>query len=328
MMPVAKVTRALHVLFSEDPAIRTGRNLSGWGERFLGLNMSQTRTLVHAWKNVRNPVSAIRHYALAKRRGIGAGSDRALDLSEGCAPFDANQIEGGTEVVKLLQRLFQERCVDQIHPGFSWAKKNGKMKEFLRDCFFEDDFIKYPELADFVLNDTFLQSAIRYFGAVPRLGSIQFWWSPANSLQIGSQNWHFDDEDRRQLKVFMNVFEVTETNGPLTFLPASTSRRIRDEPTHKVGRLEDAAVDAILNGTKPTQAVGPGGAGYLVDTVSCLHQGSRTQAGDRVVMMIQFIPHNVHRESKAPPRFDASRYLNDPVRHLIASGTEAAYRHN
>ena len=325
MTSLAKMTGAIRVLFSENPTVKTGRNLSGWGERFLGLNMSQSRALVHTWKNVRNPAAAIKHYIYAKRTNTGAGSDHALDLSEGCAPFDANRIEGGAEVVNLLQRLFKERCGDQIHPGFSWAK-NGKMKAFLRDCFFEDDFIKYPELADFTLNDTFLQSAIRYFGAVPRLGSIQFWWSPANSQQIGSQNWHFDDEDRRQLKVFMNVFEVTETNGPLTFLQASTSRRVRENPTHKVGRLEDATVDAILNGAKPTQVVGSGGSGYLVDTVRCLHQGSRTQAGDRVVMMIQFIPHNVHRESKAPPRFDASRYCNDPVRHLIASETEAAYR--
>ena len=65
-----------------------------------------------------------------------------------------------------------------------------------------------------------------YLGQVPRLYNVMFWWSPPSQTLTGSQRYHYDHRDTRQAKVFINLTDVTEDNGPLHFLKPADSLKV------------------------------------------------------------------------------------------------------
>ena len=309
---------ALRVLFVNDPTINTGRQLTGWGWR-LGLSFEQSRPFVHLWKNLKQPWRAIQHKRLASRISSAAMTrGHVHTLSEGYAAFSVDDIPNGPAVADLLIKLWRERCLGSYcDPEMLW-RQNGTDYHALRNCLKADDLLRYPEVGDFILSDLFLAIATNYLGSVPRLASVMLWWTTANSTTKASQLYHADTEDGRQLKFFVNLTDVSAENGPFTFLPASTSRALRKALRHEVGRLQDKHINQYAASGKAVPFIGSIGSGMAVDTSNCLHYGSRTRSGERLVLMIQYVPFNVQRESTTPaPALDARRYENDPVRRLI-----------
>ena len=145
------------------------------------------------------------------------------------------------------------------------------------------------------------------------------WWSTANDTTKASQLYHTDTEDGKQLKFFVNLTEVRPENGPFTFFPSAVSKSIRTKLGHSVGRVHDKDINEHCSSVKAFPFVGTLGSGVAVDTSNCLHHGSRTRKGERLILMTQYVPFNVQRESSSPvPILDLKRYLNDPVRCLIA----------
>ena len=81
-------------------------------------------------------------------------------------------------------------------------------------------------------------------------------------------------------------------SGPLTFVAADVTKRVLralGREAHEtwyddeqiLSRCEPAAVQALT---------GEAGSGAFVDTSRCLHFGSRTRAGRRAVLMLNFVP--------------------------------------
>ena len=61
-----------------------------------------------------------------------------------------------------------------------------------------------------------------YLGILPTIGSIKLWWTPKNKLSKGSQRFHIDQVDRKQLKLLVNIKDTFDIHGPFTFFPKST----------------------------------------------------------------------------------------------------------
>ena len=316
---LSRLTFAVRVIFVNDPALNTGRQLTSWAHR-LGISFEKSRPFVHLWKNIKEPRLAVRHKILA--RGVSKAPmtpQQTETLREGYARFSVDKIRNGHDVSVLLVNLWKNRCSgDRFDEDMRWRSK-GNDYHALRDCLKADDFLKHPEIGDFILNDLFLALATHYLGSIPRLGSAMLWWSTANDTTRASQLYHTDTEDGRQLKFFVNLTEVQPENGPFTFFPASISKSIRADLGHDIGRLHDEAVHRHLSSTKALPFVGSFGSGVAVDTSNCLHYGRRTRKGERLILMTQFVPFNVQRESStAAPLLDSTRYLDDPIRCLIA----------
>ena len=153
----------------------------------------------------------------------------------------------------------------------------------------ETDFCKHPELLRRVIARPILDTATNYLGAVPRLSGAMLVWSPENDTARSSQLFHFDYEDLTQLKMFINIFDTTEEQGPLTFLPADISAQVQNSMGRILGRVSDEQVYQAGGRNHDVKLVGPSGSGAFLDTSRCLHYGSRFNKKDRLILIVQFL---------------------------------------
>ncbi len=196
--------------------------------------------------------------------------------------------------------LVAERCAalfEQLRPGARPEDHRfNPRKRFLLSLLRGADFSRHPELLRFMLSRPLLDTASRYLGSVPLLAGAALWWTPPNDSAERSQLFHFDAEDDRQLKLFVNVLAVGAGSGPVTWLPADASAALRS-PSALRRRISDVEVERASGLGRAVRLLGaPGSAGF-VDTSRCLHFGSRASRVDRVVLMVQYLRFDSPSES-------------------------------
>jgi hypothetical protein len=148
-------------------------------------------------------------------------------------------------------------------------------------------------LLRFALDPVVLATVAGYLGMTPRLVSIAILESRAQpGTPSGSQLFHSDYEDVRQVKIFLNCSDVRSENGPLHVIPAQQSRRVKDAIGYKYGgagfRVPDSVVAGLLPSEEIIELTGPPGAVTFIDTSSCFHYGSRIQPGAEGRLVVQF----------------------------------------
>lgn len=208
------------------------------------------------------------------------------------------ELPGLDEVVARCQALVEEGRESRQRSAY---QRNPK-KDFLLSVVAGDEFCRYPELIRFMVSRPIVATAARYLGAVPLLAAANLWWSPPNETQLSSQRYHIDKEDRRQLKLVVNVTDTDEAQGPFTFLPASLSEVVQGAQRRRKRHLSDEALDAVGVGDGALRLVGPAGSAAFVDTSRCLHHGSRGNTRDRFVLQLQFLRFDSPLETPLPFR--------------------------
>lgn len=236
-------------------------------------------------------VAAALSPAAQKRRRIAGDPPKALAVAEadGHRVFAPHEIPSAGPAAAALAARFEKLQAD------GRLANEAAKKPFLMSVVPDQtELLTDPAVRDFVLSDEMIDTALRYFGATPILTELHLLWSPPNETLLKSQLYHFDTEDDRQLKVFLNVFDVTPECGPFTLLSAETSREV-SRATKYVGgrraRLGDEAIEQTAAG-KEVRVMGPAGGGVIVDTSRCLHYGSRGNRSQRLVLMLQFMSVN------------------------------------
>lgn len=163
-------------------------------------------------------------------------------------------------------------------------------KDFLVSVIRNKEAFRHEGLMQLALSRPLLHLVSRYLGSVPMLSSIRLWWTPPNATATDSQLFHCDREDRRQVKVLINVKETTSETGPFTLIPADASERVKGKLgySYKDYRLTDEQIRANGADAQSVPLIGPRGSAYCVDTSRCLHYGSRHNSKQRLLLMIQF----------------------------------------
>lgn len=189
---------------------------------------------------------------------------------------------------------------------------------FLRDIAFGKDLTIHPELLALMVSRPIVDAATGYLKCVPTLSAALLLWSPANETNISSQRFHLDDEDERQVKFFLNIRTVTSDHGPLTFLPADASERVRKRTGVIIGRADDERVLGAAE-TEPVRLCGEPGSGALVDTGRCLHYGSRRNTEERLMLMFHYLRDDSPSEPSVSCPFpaDLAGLRLDPVQRLV-----------
>jgi hypothetical protein len=127
----------------------------------------------------------------------------------------------------------------------------------------------------FALSDKVLKTTARYLGVAPFLESVELLYSkPIQGPPAQSQQWHKDRTDRRILKVFVYINEVTSRNGPLSLLPRAESARVPEFLFHYLSD-EEMAKHADLS--RMVALTGVAGTTILIDSQTSYHLGSRCQ---------------------------------------------------
>ena len=190
------------------------------------------RAMISAAAMAREPLDYYqrRHAAVRYNQRFPSHQMRAAD---GYALLPAGSLPGTSGVIDTCRRLFTEKkeALDAVAPTSEKAIRRLQKKKgsFLRDLLDDDDLRGNPHLVDFALSDPLFSIVTSYFGIVPNLNRIDLVYSfPRRNPDehIHSQLFHLDPEGLTQAKVFLNIFDVEEADGPFMFLPASESVRI------------------------------------------------------------------------------------------------------
>lgn len=243
-----------------------------------------------------SPMDYLRRTAAAKRIKAASRYAGFVDAENGYRLFSSDDLPGVIEAVSVADGFFQERKHEPRAPD---------SKPFFANICDEKAVARYPDLVAFAKSEAVFEIATDYLKTVPKLSAFGIFYSPPNDTLEKSQMWHIDDEDFCQIKCFINVHEVGPGNGPFTFIPAAKSEEIRRKLGHswRGKRLEDAEIMAHCDEGDILALTGAPGSGAFVDTSRCLHFGSRSRGGHRLVMMFQytrvpdlnFVPHELKK---------------------------------
>lgn len=184
--------------------------------------------------------------------------------------------------------------------SIEWIQKN-VTKESKKNTFlsFRLD-LKDPtfdKIRRLVIEPQIIGPVARYLNAAPVLRSVMVWVSPSggHSQLVGSQLFHCDREDRRQIKCFLPIEETGIASGPLTVLPAAITEMFFDHHRSRGSRLslkqrfsDDAVYDVVGRGHE-VRLLGDRGTIVFVDTTSCLHFGSRNVKSPRYQLVLQYL---------------------------------------
>ncbi len=223
-----------------------------------------------------------------ERLATDLAADAAVTISrdEGYA-VRANGSVAGTDGLVALARETVAR-VDLA------ARKADANKPFMVKLLDMKTLSLDSPLMRFALRRDIVAAAARYLGLVPILQYANVVYSSQSGGELSkSQLYHCDSDEAEQVKIFVLCETVTESEGPLTFLPAVQSQTIRDRTEYRYKhRLSDDDVrTAAAEPLREVALTGAPGTLAFLDTSRCLHYGSRISTSEtrRLVIMLQYI---------------------------------------
>jgi len=183
-------------------------------------------------------------------------------------------------------------------PGHAEGESKKPNKSYLREIDVDPAHPASDPISRLALSPEMLAAAARYLATIPVLDRIRVWYSPNDAHLGGSQNFHIDHADINQVKIFVNLTDVSSNSGPLKALPASKSRYVYDAlaKNGKITARKDKVPDELFfryaHASDVQTFTGQVGEGAAVDTCAVYHHGSRPapscNSTPRETLMIQF----------------------------------------
>lgn len=244
--------------------------------------------------------------------------------ADGFVRFGESDFNEASRIVRLCQQIYFDEKLEMVKaPPPSTAKQKKYLVELLSD----EDLVRYPQLVDFCLSPPVVEAVSRYLGTVPVLRRVGLWLSFPAPTHGASRLFHLDPEDFTQVRLFLNVINISKPQGPLTFLPADVSESVlaqlwRDEKKSGVREPEyrrwtDEEIFARSRSRDCVDLAGPPGSGVFLDTSRCLHFGSRMEPGTvRLVFHAQFLRYHFAYSCSAN-RFDRTLARGDAIRSRL-----------
>jgi hypothetical protein len=217
------------------------------------------------------PVRIVRGYGEFSRRRALAG---VVDKSS-CYDVKKMQQDG-----YLVIRPPAKLVADVVEAARNRLEATQTLTQSRNKAFFsqlllpEDKSLDGPFMR-FALNEKLLQTVAKYLGVAPYLESIELLYSkPVQGPAAQSQQWHKDRTDRRIVKVFVYINDVSDENGPLSLLSRSDSEKVPEFLFHY---LTDEEMARYVDVSRTVAFTGQAGTTVMVDSQTCYHLGSRCQ---------------------------------------------------
>ena len=261
--------------------LRYGRQMMHYGKR-LGIPRLILNRLIRLVKLVLHPNEFVQRKRLARKLLRDGPPKVRVPKNKGFAPFSEHDFPGVARVIETCRA---------VHARAKAGDLDLKVrKKHIITLFSAEFLIEHSEIIKFATSRPVLKTVTDYLGTVPCLTAVNLWWGRANESIESSQLFHIDQEDTRQLKLYVLIYDVTEENGPLHLIPAEVSDRVFPNLSGPYRRTTDEEMLLYCRRDEIVQCTGRAGEGFLVDTCRCFHYGSRTRAGERLVLMLQYLP--------------------------------------
>ncbi len=222
-----------------------------------------------------------------------------IDPALGYHLTTADKFAGLPALLDQMRALARTRLAHLDRSAFDAGIESKSLKPFYFNLISRQDVVDNPGIMSFALNRELLAILADYYGMLPELSHVALFYSgfstpfvPGETKPVGTQRFHWDNHDRRHVKVFCYLEDVTERDGPLTLLPAAkayefrqrTGRGLRTRPVK-----DDAEMFEHFSPKDLVPIVGPAGTVAIVDTTRCLHAGSRClDGGARKTLVIHY----------------------------------------
>jgi hypothetical protein len=193
-------------------------------------------------------------------------------------------------------------------------------KKFVLSYFNRDDNIVELDLSNpffnFYLSNKILYLVSSYLGYIPQFNYLLVEKTipiEKDSQSTHSQNWHRDPEEKKTLKIFIYVNDVTSENGPFIYVkksqPSSKSlfSKLAPQKLPYGSYPEESLIASMVKEDDMVTAVGKAGTVIFCDTAG-IHKGGLSFSGERI-MATGFYPSKNWTEKsmlELPKSFDKS----------------------
>ena len=272
---------------------RTGRVFYSLLFNKLGLNHETSRALTFVFKRILFPVQYLKRKLAFINLGKPIKAER-IDERKGFKRTDFLKLPYGDEALNACKKIIKQKNLSYL---LEESSKNSLSKPWRTNILEEEDFLNFPEIIKFASSNQLLSIISTYLGTVPIIGDIRLWVSTKNDKVESSQKLHIDQEDYRQLKLFLYIEDVTSSQGPLTFFPASKRDSIFKIAQEPFNRVHDHEVGKNFLEEEIIEFSGNAGDIAFLDTSRCFHFGSRVREGRRITLMIPYLRFHSMREA-------------------------------
>ncbi len=154
-----------------------------------------------------------------------------------------------------------------------------------------NDLIESSTILQFAINEDLIIAITNYLNEIPILRNIDILYStytPSKKYQ-GSQLFHCDWEDERQIKLFVFSNNIGINDGPINLINAKKSQEIKRKINYKYSnRVQDQLINKFSKPDDIHELSGPLGTILLCDTSRCFHFGSRLNNKHKPRIITQF----------------------------------------
>lgn len=198
----------------------------------------------------------------------------------------------GYAEIEFPPQLAEKATIEalQFYQSSKGDQKNNKT--YLREMFTIKDVRPSSAIFKLATSPDLISLAGSYFKSSPVLYNITLMISPkiqGNVKLAGSQKFHRDGDDSKNLKFWLMLEDVSNEMGPTFVLDKISSEALARKINYRQGqKIEDCL---LVDKTQDLfSLVGKKGSGFVVDTSQCFHMGSRNQgAKPRLVLMIHYV---------------------------------------
>ncbi|MFO0990568.1 MAG: phytanoyl-CoA dioxygenase family protein [Hyphomicrobiales bacterium] len=309
---------AAHILENAPLRYRISRKLNLFLAKKLKVPRVQAIRIARTVNILAKPFTQIQRRRAADeiiRRRAGSKPAVAIDKQEGYAftsPKEVPEISGAiAQASEIYRAAAEKQALERVEGGTS-------RKAFMMQAAEGAAMNRYTDIMRAAVARPVLDAVAEYLGEVPILGNVTIMVSVPNNTQVGSQLYHLDFADEKQIKLFIYVDEVTQDNGPFTFTPISVTNELIKAYGYDRGRLTIDEVEKAVGTEKEIQVTGPAGTALLCDTSRCLHYGSNRNKTTRIVLLIQYVAHAVPEQPPAvwPVEDIAKRIPLDDIQRM------------
>ena len=198
----------------------------------------------------------------ARSIALNGSSPIRIDAGQAYCMPDLHQLPTLGPAIRQAMAVYEQaRQSGRLDSGEADAG-TGK-KPFLAFAAQGSEIARYLDIMRLALERPIVDAVATYLGSVPLLNSLSIMVSLPNASEIASQLYHLDFADERQVKLFVNVDEVSSDHGPFTFVAADKSAEIIRKLGYDRGRLRIDEVE--LGGRERSSDRAHRSTGYGLD---------------------------------------------------------------
>jgi len=175
-----------------------------------------------------------------------------------------------------------------------------KMKNFkysnnsnnLKSIRVSDIYDTNSDVFNFLTSKYLINIVSEYLGCIPILTYSSIWYSENKEIvENSSQEYHLDHEDYKQVKGFLYLEDIDQSNGAMNLFTLNNSSEVIKKINYNTSPNKKRVNDNVFAKFENEKIICKGKKGtlYLVDTSQCFHCGAKKSLESRLLLSFQFI---------------------------------------